>query len=89
MLVSGSSHAETSPPMAQLVRNMVAAGVSLRVALRMATVNPARRIGLDTKKGRIAQGYDADLLLLDDTLNVLFCMAKGKILRNELDGVQP
>lgn len=71
--------------MASLVRNMVAAGVSLRVALRMATVNPARRIGLDQSKGRIAQGYDADILLLDDALNVRFCMSKGKILKNELE----
>lgn len=70
--------------MALAVRNMVATGVSLRVALRMATVNPARRIGLDHTKGRIAVGYDADILLLDDALNVRFCMANGKVLRNDL-----
>lgn len=84
ILVSGAE-AETGTPLAQSVRNMVAAGASLRVALRMATVNPARRIGLDQTKGRIAQGYDADLLLLDDSLNVRFVMAGGKVFRNELD----
>lgn len=78
---------ENTATMALLVRNMVAAGVSLRVALRMATVNPARRIGLDHCKGRIGTGYDADILLLDDSLNVRFCMARGKILRNELDSI--
>lgn len=78
--------AEENPvTMAALVRNMVTAGVSLRVALRMATVNPARRIGMDQTKGRIGAGYDADIVLMDDSLNVRFCMAKGVILRNELD----
>lgn len=86
MLVTDSKTSDGAT-MATLVRNMVAAGVSLRVALRMATVNPARRIGLDQSKGRIAQGYDADILLLDDTLNVRFCMSKGKILRNELEEI--
>ncbi len=75
--------------MALLVRNMVSAGVSLRIALRMATVNPARRIGLEDRKGRIAAGYDADLLLLDSALNVRLCMAKGRILRNELKDELP
>lgn len=94
LLVSDASHAvlkRGEPPqttMAALVRNMVAAGVSLRVALRMATVNPARRIGLDRTKGRIGAGYDADLLLLDESLNVRFCMAKGRILRNDLESVE-
>ncbi len=72
--------------MALLVRLMVAAGISLRVALRMATVNPARRIGLDGSKGRIAAGYDADLIMLDNGLNVRFVMAGGKIIRNDLEG---
>ena len=93
ILVSDAGGAHTSTgkfeqgfsTMALLVRNMVAAGVSLRVALRMATVNPARRIGLDRIKGRVAPGYDADLLLLDSGLNVRFTMAKGRILRNDMD----
>lgn len=85
ILVTESGAGRHEVPMALLVRNMVAAGVSLRVALRMATVNPARRIGLEDSKGRIAKGYDADILLLDETLNVRFCMVKGKIIRNELD----
>jgi imidazolonepropionase-like amidohydrolase len=34
--------------------------------LRMATVNPAEYIGLGHRKGRVAEGYDSDLLLLSD-----------------------
>ncbi len=84
-LTPSSKFDEGFSTMATLVRNMVAAGISLRVALRMATVNPARRIGLEGSKGRVAAGYDADLLLLDAKMNVRFCMAGGKVLRNDLE----
>lgn len=84
LLVSDSKEDHEKSNMAMLVRNMVAAGISLRVALRMATVNPARRIGIDQTKGKIANGYDADILLLDDALNLRFCMAMGEVLRDEL-----
>lgn len=87
LVTDGNSHDSTTT-MAQLVRNMVAAGVSLRVALRMATVNPARRVNMEQSKGRIGTGYDADILLLDDALNVRFVMARGKVLRNELDEIK-
>ena len=39
-------------------------------AVRMASANPARVLGLDDVKGRIKEGYDADLVLLDKSLNV-------------------
>ncbi|MDL2319268.1 amidohydrolase family protein [Eubacteriales bacterium OttesenSCG-928-A19] len=87
ILLVSDAGAGSQTSMALLVRNMVAAGAPLRVALRMATVNPARRIGLNDTKGRIAPGYDADILLLDETLSVRFCMARGSILRDELDSM--
>ena len=40
-------------------------GGSLAGALAMASATPARVIGLDGRKGRIAPGYDADLVVLD------------------------
>ena len=52
------------------VRRMVALGVPLAEALRMATLNPARRLGLEARKGVIAPGADADLVFLDDALHV-------------------
>jgi N-acetylglucosamine-6-phosphate deacetylase len=54
-----------------LVRNMVRiAGASLEEAVRMATLNPARALGLDERKGVLAVGADADLVVLDDELAV-------------------
>jgi len=66
--------------MDRLVRVMVKAGIPTLDAVRMSTETPARRIG-EARKGRIAVGYDADILLLDDELNVNLVMTKGKIIR--------
>jgi N-acetylglucosamine-6-phosphate deacetylase len=59
------------------LRNMVALGVPLSLALRMVTANPARQIGLGARKGVLAPGADADLVFLDDKLEVSGVMTKG------------
>lgn len=59
------------------LRNMVALGVPLASALRMVTANPARQIGLGARKGVLAPGVDADLVFLDDKLEVSGVMTKG------------
>ncbi len=60
------------------VRNLVALGTPLGAAVRMATLNPARLLGLETQKGVIAPGADADIVLLDSGLNVTDVMARGE-----------
>lgn len=59
------------------LRNIVALGVPLASALRMVTANPARQIGLGTRKGILAPGADADLVFLDDNLEVTGVMTRG------------
>lgn len=60
--------------MDKAVRNAVAMlGVSLPQAVRMASANPARVLGIGDHKGRLAQGYDADFILLDESLHVDSC----------------
>lgn len=57
--------------MASAVRNTIELlGVPLPEALRMASLYPARFLGLDGRIGRIAPGYDADLVLFDEALTV-------------------
>jgi N-acetylglucosamine-6-phosphate deacetylase len=57
--------------MAAAVRNTVALlGQPLEEALRMASLYPAAFLGLDGQRGRIAPGYCADLVLLDNDLKV-------------------
>jgi N-acetylglucosamine-6-phosphate deacetylase len=59
------------------LRNIVALGVPLAEALAMLTVNPARLLGMETRKGVLAPGADADLVLLDDELRVRGVMTRG------------
>jgi N-acetylglucosamine-6-phosphate deacetylase len=59
------------------LRNIVALGVPLPSALRMVTANPARQIGLGTRKGVLAPGADADLVFLDEKLEVSGVMTRG------------
>ena len=58
--------------MATAVRNSVAAlGLPLEAALHMASRAPAGFLGLGRELGRIAPGFRADLVLLDDDLRVV------------------
>ena len=45
--------------------------VDLPLAVRMASTNPARVLGLAGQKGLMREGYDADFVLMDDSLHVL------------------
>ena len=62
-----------------LSRFMAFTGCPLASAIRTVTENPARLLGIDDKKGTIAPGKDADLVLLEDDLSVSATMVGGKI----------
>jgi len=62
------------------VRNtMKFAGLSLGEALTMATATPAEAMGWSGRKGILASGADADVVLLDADLNVRLTMAAGRV----------
>ncbi len=66
--------------MDKAVRNMIdIVGVSLKEAIQMATINPARCLGVEDKKGSVEPGKDADIVILDKKLKVELTMVKGKI----------
>ncbi|MBU4304553.1 MAG: N-acetylglucosamine-6-phosphate deacetylase [Candidatus Omnitrophica bacterium] len=66
--------------MAKAVKNMVnLTDVSLPDAVRMASANPARVIGLDKKMGKISRDYDADLIIFDERFDMQMTMVKGEI----------
>ena len=57
--------------MISAVKNCVEmVGLNLGEALRMASLYPAEFLKLDDKMGRIAPGYQADMILFDDAFNV-------------------
>jgi N-acetylglucosamine-6-phosphate deacetylase len=59
------------------LRNIVALGAPLNDALRMVTLNPATLLGIEYKKGSLRVGADADIVLLDDALNITQVWTRG------------
>ena len=62
----------------RLVRNMITAGVPIADAVKMVTTNPIKMMGLKLNKGQLTQGFDADLCVFDDEVNLskVFCMGQ-------------
>jgi len=70
----------TSLGLSQMLEKFIAfTNCPLETAIRMATQNTAKLLGLENKKGSIALGKDADLILLDDNLSVHTTIVGGKI----------
>ena len=70
--------------MDKAVRNMVnLVGASLQEAVIMATINPAKVVGVDDKKGSLEHGKDADFVILDRDLNVCSTIVRGKIVHRK------
>ena len=61
-----------------LVRTCVKkAGISLESAVKMITEVPARIMGLETK-GKLCAGFDADIVIFDDDINIKNVFVNGK-----------
>jgi N-acetylglucosamine-6-phosphate deacetylase len=79
VLAEGDSIAGSTLTMAAAVANAVGLlGLPVEDAVVMAAGNPARLLGLETRKGAIAHGMDADLVLLDDELRACGTMIAGE-----------
>lgn len=52
--------------------------LSLEEAIDKATINPAKNLKIDDKKGSIALGKDADFVIIDKDLNVYATFVGGK-----------
>jgi N-acetylglucosamine-6-phosphate deacetylase len=48
--------------------------------IELATINPAKYIGVDNKKGTLDIGKDADITIIDDKLEIYYTLGKGKTL---------
>jgi N-acetylglucosamine-6-phosphate deacetylase len=55
-------------------------GVNLQEAITMMTLNPAQSIHVDSRKGLLKTGYDADLLLFDSSLTLQATICRGRII---------
>ena len=63
------------------LRNVVSWGFTLEEAATMATLTPAKNLGVDGQKGSITPNKDADIVILDADLTVKMVMIEGKIIK--------
>jgi N-acetylglucosamine-6-phosphate deacetylase len=84
LTADGHALCSSTATMIRLVRNMVQiVGAPLHEAVRMATLNPARALGLEGRKGVLAEGADADLVVLTDDLEVAATYVGGVKIERE------
>jgi N-acetylglucosamine-6-phosphate deacetylase len=65
----------------RLVRTMIRiAGVSLTEAVRMAAKTPAAIMGVADRKGSLAKGKDADIVIFDEDIRIQMTIVQGRII---------
>ncbi len=65
----------------EAVRNVLAnTDLTVSQAVNMASLNPARRIGLSASKGSIEVGKDADFAIVDDAFDVQATILGGRVI---------
>ena len=79
MMLDRSSFAGSSTLLNQMLPVLVdVVGVPLVEAVRMATLNPARAIGVDDRKGSLLPGMDADIAIFNDDFTAWRVMISGR-----------
>lgn len=80
LTADGRALCSSTATMIRLVRNMVEiVGAPLPEAVQMATLNPARALGLEERKGTLTPGADADLVVFDDAFRVTRTCVAGRL----------
>lgn len=70
--------AGSSSTLLDCVKKAVDFGIPFEDAVKMASETPASMLGI--KKGRIEKGYDADLLIVDDKINLKKVIIGGEVI---------
>jgi N-acetylglucosamine-6-phosphate deacetylase len=85
LVVSGAGSIDNVPPLGgsatpqlAMIRNYLDWGFGLSTPLKMSTLVPARIIG-ETRKGLLRVGNDADLILIDDKVNLHATLIRGRV----------
>jgi N-acetylglucosamine-6-phosphate deacetylase len=73
--------ASSTVTMNEALEKTVNCGIPLAEAVKMATKTPADILGL-ASKGRVSEGADADLVLINENFQVFWTMIEGKIINN-------
>ena len=79
-LLTRDSFAGSVATIGKCVRNMVKfVGLSIQDVVKMATINPAKVIGVDDRKGSLTKGKDADIVVLDEDVNVVMTVVGARM----------
>ncbi|RKD21583.1 N-acetylglucosamine-6-phosphate deacetylase [Caminicella sporogenes DSM 14501] len=54
--------------------------INIQNVIKLATINPARVIGIDDKKGSLHEGKDADIVVFDKNFDIYLTVVEGNIL---------
>ena len=73
----GGNLAGSTSTLFECVKKMISFGFSAESAVKMASENPARLMGLN--KGKIEVGYDAEFIIVDDDFNLIRAITRGEI----------
>lgn len=69
----------------RLVRNMIElADVPIVEAVKMMSITPARIVGVDSNKGSLMEGKDADIVVFDEKINIFMTIVNGNIVYKNL-----
>ena len=81
VLASNGVRAGSTLTLAQALRNIVAfTDHPVQDVIPLMTANPAKALRMDDRKGSIEVGKDADMVLLDDALNVVMTVGLGRVI---------
>ncbi len=69
--------AGSSTNLFKCMRNVHRFGIPFEMAVKAASLNPARAIGVDNVTGSIKEGKNADLVVLDENLDPLHVFVRG------------
>jgi len=79
-LLTRDAFAGSAATMNRCVRNMVKlVGLPIQDAVKMASINPAKVMGIEERKGSLAKGKDADAVVFDEEVNIIMTVVGGRI----------
>lgn len=74
-----TGYASSVVRMKDLIKTLIGpVGLSLTDAVKMATINPAKIIGMDDKMGSLEEGKDANIVIADDNVDIYATIVDGR-----------
>lgn len=63
------------------MKSAIGMGIKKELAVRAASENPAKAIGIDDKYGKLEEGYIANIVLVDEDFNIRYIINRGRLIR--------